>query len=331
MKISPARVAATAGAFVAAGLGATLVNGRVRQHRRLRRGEDVEFGSVHSTPSSIQASDGVSLNVEVDEADRKTPVVVFVHGWVCTLDSWHYQRLAMRGAVRMVFMDLRSHGRSGRSTERHATLAQMADDLRTVIEQVAPRGPVVLVGHSMGGMAVMQLAQDDPEFFARRVQGVALIGTSSGKLMRGSPAFRRLVPLLRVASPVLDWGRSFNSYSVIKRWGLGPRAESRHVDMADEMILRAPTHVLMDFYPNFVSLDLRPSLPALATTHCVVVGGTDDQLTPISHARRLHDAIADSKLIEVEGAGHMIMLEAHDEVTEAIEDVVDLVRKDMDA
>ena len=76
--------------------------------------------SAPSTAIRVQvtAADGVLLNCEVDEAERKTPTVVFVHGWVESIDVWHYQRLALRGKVRMVFVDLRSHGESGRSYHR---------------------------------------------------------------------------------------------------------------------------------------------------------------------------------------------------------------------
>lgn len=325
------RIAATAGAFVATGLAATVLNGRAQTHRRRRRGEEVAFGSVHSTPLALTASDGVSINVEVDEADRRTPVVVFVHGWVCTLDAWHYQRLAMRGAVRMVFMDLRSHGGSGRSGPANSSLADLASDLADVVTEVAPRGPVILVGHSMGGMAIMRLAMDRPELFERRVRGVVLVSTSAGRLMRGSPALRRLVPLLRVAGPVLEWGRSFNSFSVIKRWGLGPGAQERHVDMTNEMLLRAPLHVLLDFYPNFVGLDLTPGLATVSTATTTVVCGTDDQLTPPSHSERLAAAIDGARLELLDGAGHMVTFEEHEAVTSAIEGVVAQVREEMDS
>jgi pimeloyl-ACP methyl ester carboxylesterase len=318
-----AKVATTAGAFVAAGVVATLLNGRQRDQRRLRRGEDVEFGSVHSDPVQVTASDGVVLNVEVDEAEHKTPTVVFVHGWVESIDVWHYQRLALRGKVRMVFVDLRSHGKSGRSRHDNSTISYLADDLRTVIGAVVPRGPIVLVGHSMGGMAIMELAASESKQFSRRVKGVVLISTSSGKLMRSSPALRYLVPLLRVTSPVLDWGRTFNSYSIVRRWGLGPNAQERHVDMTNEMILASPTHVLMDFYPLFVTLDVTKGLEVIGNATTVVMGGTADLITPIKHSRRLAEAIPGAKLVALEDAGHMVMFEEHQKVTQVIEDVLE--------
>jgi pimeloyl-ACP methyl ester carboxylesterase len=323
------KLAGTAGAFVMAGAAATLLNGRQRTLRRLRRGEDVEFGTVRSDGITIVSSDGVPLHVEVDEADRKTPTIVFLHGWVENIDVWHYQRLALRGQVRMVFVDLRSHGRSGRASAKRSTLADLGDDVLAVLDQLVPRGPVVLVGHSMGGMTIMQLAGTHPELFGGRVKGVVLLGTSAGQLMRSSPGLRYLVPMLRAGAPVLDWGRRFNSYSVVRRWAVGSNAAERHADMANEMILQAPTHVLMDFYPNFVGMDLTTGLAALGRARTTVIGGTADLLTPVKHSKRLADAIPDAKLVVVPEAGHMLMFEEHETVTQAIEDVLADVREDM--
>lgn len=324
-----AALAATAGAFVAAGVTATLVDTRRRERRREQRGEDVAFGSVHSPSRTVVASDGVPLNVEVDDVEpgdeeaTARPTLVFVHGWVCTLDTWHYQRLALRGLVRMVFYDQRSHGASGRSTRGGSTFAQLADDLRTVLDEVVPDGPVVLVGHSMGGITVQQLAAESPELFGDRVVGAVLLSTSDGRLVRQSPALRRVLPFLRAGSPLLDWGRTFNSYSVIRRWAVGPDALRKYADMSDEMILRAQTHVLLDFYPAFVDLDVRSGAKGLGQVPVVVACGDHDLLTPLKHARRLARTIDDAHLATFEGAGHMVPFEENVAVTRIIEDVLE--------
>ncbi|EFQ81797.1 hydrolase, alpha/beta domain protein [Aeromicrobium marinum DSM 15272] len=317
--------AVTAGAFAAAGATATVLNQRRAHHRRLRRGEAVEFGSVRGDRHTVVASDGIAINLEIDEVDPGTqdPVtLVLVHGWMCDLDTWHYQRLALRGRVRIIAVDQRGHGRSGRTSGRSSTFPLLADDLARVIEAHAPTGPVVLVGHSMGGMAVMQLAADRPDLFGGPVAGVMLIGTSAGRLVRGNAALQRVGALIGVSSPLLDWGRGFNSYSVIRRWAVGPDAAERHADMSNEMILRAPTRVITDFYPNFPSLDLFHALPTLATVRTVVLCGTADLLTPPKHSRRLADEIDSATLTLVDGAGHMVMFEEHERVTEALEHLV---------
>lgn len=318
-------LASTAGAFVAAGVAARFVNTRTRRQRQARRGEHVVFGSVHGPRRTVTASDGVAINVEVDDGPDDEPTVVLVHGWMCTLDTWHYQRLALRGRCRMVLMDQRSHGRSGRAKASSSTIEQLADDLDRVITECAPRGPVVLVGHSMGGMTIQQLAADRPDLFGDRVVGVALISTSSGRLMRGSPGLERLAPVIRMSGAILDWGRAFNSYSVVRRWAVGPDAQERHVDMVDEMILQAPTHVVLDFYAAFTTLDLTTGLKGLGVAETVVMCGTKDMLTPIKHSRRLAKAIPDARLVELEGAGHMVVFEAHQAVTEALEDLLESV------
>jgi len=323
------RAAVTAGAFVAAGAAATVLNDRRKTRRRRRRGEDVAFGSVHSTPVTVTGHDGVAINVEVDEPDTGVdgPTVVFLHGWMCTLDTWHYQRLALRHRVRMVFVDHRGHGGSGRTRSANSTLVDLSEDLRIVLEELVPEGPVVLVGHSMGGMAIQQLAVDHPAWFGDRVRGVALVGTSGGRLLRSSPVLRRLIPLLRIASPAMDWGRAFNSYSIMRRWAVGPAAEPRHIDMVDEMILRAPSQVIFDFHHNFVGLDLTAGHEALGRAHTVVIGGRHDQLTPISHSERLAESIPDADLVAVD-AGHMMMFEQHEAVSQAVETLIEQVRED---
>ncbi|MET1134191.1 MAG: alpha/beta hydrolase, partial [Aeromicrobium sp.] len=282
------RVAATAGALAAAGVAgaaATMLNKRKTQQRRLQRDEEVGFGTVRGDSYYVSAADDVPIHVEVDEGPA--PTIVFVHGWMCDLDTWHFQRLALRDHARLVFMEQRSHGRSGRSGRRNSSLHDMADDLRRVLDAHAAEGPVVIVGHSMGGMAVMQLAQLDPELFDDRVKGVVLVSTSAGKLMRRSPGLRFVVPLAKAATPLLDWGREFNSHAIIRRWAFGPHAQPSIVDMADEMILRVPTSVVLNFYDNFVELDLGAGLDAISRCRTSVVCGTKDVMTPFSHSRWL--------------------------------------------
>jgi pimeloyl-ACP methyl ester carboxylesterase len=313
------RIAATAGAFVAAGVAAKVLNTKQAERRRTRRGEDVAFGSVHSATRKVVSADGIRINVEIDEPDEPTqlPTIVFVHGIICTLDTWHYQRLALRGKVRMVFMDQRSHGASDVADRESSTIENLAADLHAVIE-ACTTGPVVLVGHSMGGMTVMQLAADHPEMFGDRVVGVVLVSTSSRLPLVASPAFRRLVPVARGIAPAVDWGRGFNSYSVVRRWGLGPNAQERHVDMTNEMILQAPTRVLTDFHPMFAELDVRHALETLSQVPAVVIAGTHDAITPLSHSRRIAAGIQGSSLVILEDTGHMPMFEEHVRVTELI-------------
>ena len=126
------------------------------------------------------------------------------------------------------------------------------------------------------------------------------------------------MPVARRIGPVVDWGRGFNSFSVVRRWGLGPNAQERHVDMTNEMILRTPTRVLTDFHPMFAALDVRHALEALSLVPTVVVGCTHDSVTPLSHSRKIAEGIAGSSLVIFEDIGHMAMFEEHVRVTELV-------------
>lgn len=326
---SAAALGAVVGGTAAAGVAARVASDRGRVSRRARRGEDVAFGSLHSTPRAVLATDGVSLNVEVDEpddtdgaegGDPRGPTFVFVHGWILDLDSWHYQRAALRGRARLVFYDQRSHGRSGRSSRAHCTLEQLGRDLESVLRAVVPDGPVILVGHSMGGMTLMSLAAQFPDLVADRVEGVVLLGTSAGEVLSGRGPLTMLQPLLRRLTYVVDQGRKVNGYAITRRYAVGPTAPEKYADMTDEMISRAPTYVMWDFYPSFVSLDYYTALESLPGKNTTVIGGTKDAITPFRHSRKLADLIDGSEFVVCEGTGHMIMLEEHERVTRVLLD-----------
>ena len=85
----------------------------------------------------------------------------------------------------MVFYDQRGHGQSGDGPLRaRYTVTQLGRDLETVLAVMAPRGSVVLVGHSMGGMTVLSHARQFPGRYGTHVVGAALISSAAEGLSR---------------------------------------------------------------------------------------------------------------------------------------------------
>jgi pimeloyl-ACP methyl ester carboxylesterase len=172
----------------AAGVGAAVGLRRLAVGRvRLRPDPDADepFGELRGKPLTVLADDGVPLHVEIDGPDDAPLTIVFSHGYTLNQDAWHFQRRDLPrlrpgdARPRLVFWDQRSHGRSGRGKPTHATIDQTGEDLYAVLQAtVQPGAPVVLVGHSMGGMSVMALADRHPELF----DGGAGGGTVSGKV-----------------------------------------------------------------------------------------------------------------------------------------------------
>jgi pimeloyl-ACP methyl ester carboxylesterase len=325
-----------AGAVGVAAAGTALRVARRRSviiHRD--EGDRTPFGSLRSRPITVVTDDGVDLHVEVDEYDggrrSRAPelTVVFVHGYALNLDSWHFQRAGYRGQVRAVFYDQRSHGRSGRSTPGHATIEQLGHDLAAVLDTVAPQGPVVLVGHSMGGMTIMALAEEHPELFGDRVVGVGLISTTAGGLTPhrilmpvlpetvGGVLGERMVALLARGGRTIDGMRRLGrSVALVATDDLafGDQVPASYVEFVDEMLSATPFEVIAEFFPNFAGLDKFETVRALSVVPTAVMCGTKDKFTPIGHSRKLHANIAGSTLLECDGAGHLVMMERHDEV-----------------
>lgn len=345
-----------AGAVGVAAAGSAAV-GIVRQQRQISRraGEEIPFGTLRSEPVTVVADDGLALHVEVDEVGAEagggaverllrrprgaTPpvTVVFVHGYCLNLDCWHFQRAAYRGLVRTVYYDQRSHGRSGNSDRAHSTIEQLGRDLLHVIEAVVPEGPVVLVGHSMGGMSIVALAEQFPELIGERVVGVALISTTAG----GLDPSRILVPMLpaRLTGPfargaVRTLHRGHRVIDVLRRagsavatvatdrWAFGAEVPRGYVEFVDRMLAATPFEVVADFFPNFAGLDKFDFVEVLGRIPTSVVCGTADRLTSIGHSRKLHSRIPGSRLLECEGAGHMVIMERHELVNAELDQLI---------
>ncbi|WP_128379180.1 alpha/beta fold hydrolase [Streptomyces cavernae] len=364
------RIAGIAGAaigVVAAGAAAGVAIERLTVGRGMRRKARLAldstgpYGALRGMPGKAYADDGTELYYEVDEVEtdtaplaprrrrlfgRKAPApvtVVFSHGYCLNQDSWHFQRAALRGVVRTVHWDQRSHGRSGRGVAQHqddipVTIDQLGRDLKAVIDAAAPEGPLVLVGHSMGGMTVMALADQYPELVGERVVGVALVGTSSGRLgevnfglpVAGVNAVRRVLPgVLRALgqrAELVERGRRATSdlfAGIIKRYSFASKDVDPAIErFAERMIEATPIDVVAEFYPAFNDHDKTEALARFAELPVLVLAGVGDLVTPSEHSEVIADLLPDAELVLVPDAGHLVMLEHPEVVTDRLADLL---------
>ena len=336
--------AATVGRIVAGSAAAAAGGLLIGRRRRKKVSDDPQpFGTVHGDVHEVKADDGLLLHAEVDEIapyrtaannDHKA-TVVFVHGFSLTSDCWHFQRLAFRGKRRMVFYDQRSHGRSGRAEHGTATIDQLGRDLLQVLDTLAPGEPVVLVGHSMGGMSIVALAEHHPELFGDRIVGLGLISTTAGgqrthkivsKYIPDAVGRRVVERGLLVAAErerILELARRSGSaiaLRVIEEFAFGDDPVPRsYVEFLDSMISATPLKVLVEFIPQFDALDKFHVVAAFSRVPTWIVCGTKDKLTSIEHARKLHEHVPGSHLVELRGGGHMPIFEHKDRVNELLE------------
>jgi pimeloyl-ACP methyl ester carboxylesterase len=291
---------------------------------------------------TVRTDDGVDLHVEVDGQADAPLTVVLSHGFTARLVEWEVQRAALRHRARLVLWDQRGHGRSGWTPLTQATIDRTGRDLGQVLDAVVPSGPVVLAGHSMGGMSVMALARQRPELFGTRVVGVFLLATSAGGLVETGPlgyaikAVRRLglLPLylrfLQLIAPLLERFRRRGTAigrRVTRRLLFGADdADPRSVRLVQNLLEETPLPVAMAFYATFLDHDETAALEVLRRVPVTVVAATHDRLTPAAHGRQIAELIgSNAELVVVPGAGHSVNLTRHEIVDRAFLELLDRV------
>ena len=274
---------------------------------------------------TVRTDDGVDLHVEVDGDPDSGVTVILAHGFTARLAEWELQRAALRPRARLVLFDQRGHGRSGWTRLTAATIDRTGRDLGEVLDATTPEGPVVLAGHSMGGMSVMALARQRPELFGGRVVGVFLLATSAGglaghglvglalALVRRLGLLALYLRLLQVLAPLLERVRRRGTRLgrwYIRRYLFGRQdADPAHVRMVQDLLEETPFTVSAAFYATFLDHDETASLDVLARVPVTVVAASDDRLTPVAHARRMAARLGPAAdLVVVPGAGHSVNL-----------------------
>jgi pimeloyl-ACP methyl ester carboxylesterase len=322
------------GALVGTAVGLAVAGAAIavtrRRHEPVAEPGEVLGALSPDRTTSVITEDGIELVVEeVDPADGGKPelTMVFVHGFALSRRAWHFQRRALarltEPRVRQILYDHRSHGESARATEASSTIDQLGRDLGEVLDKLVPDGPTVLVGHSMGGMTIMALAEQRPELFADRVCGVALIGTSAGEVGKSGlprPVLSRYNPLTRNLGRLADWqpglvelARAAGgqlTHRAVRTLAFGARDVSPAlVDFLIELLDATPVRVLADFLETFGTHNRYAALAGLRHTHVLVLSGDADRITPFRHAERMALELPDAALVRARGAGHMVVFE----------------------
>ena len=272
------------------------------------------------------------------------PTLLFTHGFCLPQDCWHFQRAEFSATHRMVFWDQRGHGRSERSPldakgrRKPVTIEQLGQDLYAVLEATCPEGPVILVGHSLGGMTMMALAEQHPELFGERIVGAALISTSAGRfedVVFGLPRpsaklLHRTTPtmleLLARQTGLVERGRALGGdlgLVLTRRYAFGSEVPESVLRYTQDLIQSVPIDVIADFYPIFGRLDFGEAVPVFDRVPTLVLSGANDLVLPVAHSEALADAIPSADYVVLPNAGHAVILEHPDAVGEALRNLVD--------
>jgi pimeloyl-ACP methyl ester carboxylesterase len=281
----------------------------------------------------VTTPDGVPLAVrEVGPTDAPL-TVVFAHGFCLRMGAFHFQRMRLSDEwgpqVRMIFYDQRGHGRSGEAPPETYTVTQLGKDLETVLQVIAPHGPIVLVGHSMGGMTVLSHARQFPRHYGGRITGAALIASAAegvaqsplGEILN-NPALEAVRRAARSAPKLAQRGRN------VTRSVIGPilRAASYSdvnvsrsvVGFSEKMMLDTPIPTMVEFLRALEVHDETAGLRTLTKIPTLIVCGDHDLLTPAEYSKRMADALPDSELVIVGRAGHLVLLATPEPINDGL-------------
>lgn len=328
------RLVAFAGAAVAAGAGMAAQRKVINKRRRNDPEKEVAFGSLRGERSrTLDLSDGAHIYVE--EFGPESPRgVVFVHGSVLRTDVWHYQMQGLTGH-RLVFSDLRGHGKSTKGDADYS-IKVLGEDLLATIDALGLE-EVVVVGHSVGGQVAMQMCHDNQDLLGSRVKGLVLVNTSYGPFTETLIAGGMIARVERITRRPFDaLGKRHEAIEKIRKlvrpsdavfWGValaafGEGASPRHIDFTYDMLANSPVDVIFDLVRSYRDFDLADQLHEL-TVPALVIGGTHDRLTLPKASLHLAAVLPKSDLKIFDGCGHMTMLERHEEFNELVQQFVD--------
>lgn len=279
---------------------------------------------------ALHVDDGARLHVTTYGREDAEVTLLLGHCWTADEQDWHYQvrhLLATYGPdLRLVTWDARGHGRSDVAVERDCTVSRLARDLGHVVDTFAGEGPLVLAGHSIGGMSIMALPEVRPDV-VERVAGLVLVATSSGGLDTVTLGLPDMGPLLRsqllrvLATRARLLTRSERrrtpsiERAVVNRLLMGTPLRLRDAGLVVDQLVSCSPATMSGFYRDLMRHERTEGLKAYAGVPTTVMVGGADLLTPPSHARRLAAAIDGARLLVLPGAGHYLPLERDEAVS----------------
>jgi pimeloyl-ACP methyl ester carboxylesterase len=317
-------LAATAlGAAAAAGtlvLRHSMSSLKARSNPRLDPLYDVPDDVAHH---QIPAADGGSLHIL--DRGRGRPLVL-IHGISLQAAVWSPQLHQLGDRYRVLAMDVRGHGGSQAGADGFGRTVA-ARDLATLMDHFDLHDAVI-VGHSMGGMILMEFAGDFPDQVAKRVAGLVFMDTAAYQLLPG-PALPVAKALGRQVKQRFESGRRVPQRQfgdddlswAFARLAFGQQPSAKAVDQARRFLEAMAPSTSLPSYLDLLDHDARRALAATQTPSLVLVGSRD-LLTPVFAARRVARFLPHARLEVVPGGGHQLMQERPDEVAALLDEFV---------
>lgn len=268
----------------------------------------------------------------VDGPSDAPVTVVFVHGYTLAAKAWHMQVGHIHEHARCIMMDYRGHGSAEDYRSEECSIDGAADDVYHVLQDAQVNGPVIMVGHSLGGMVVFNLVRRYPEV-KENLRGVIVISTAVDSFTtQGMPQILASPLVAKIheaaeASPENAAGVKQSLANIVApalaatifRFGTPKEIVNFHA----ELINKTPLKTLVGYLDDLQHHGEMEGVAALNGIPGLVIVGDSDQVTPLSQSEKIVSIWKDAGLQVVPNAGHMIPLETPWIVDKAIDEMID--------
>ena len=301
-----------------AGAGVAAAAMGAAAYRNVKRAREAE--RLNPPEGKFVTIDGVRLHY-VERGSG--PLIVLLHGNGTTSSDWFASGVAERltGSNRVIAFDRPGFGYSERPRSRIWTPAAQAKLIAAALAELG-EGPATVVGHSFATLVGVSLALDHRD----AVSSLVLLGGYFYPTIRADVPFVAppAIPLIGDAmrytiSPLI--GSALKSHMETKMFAPAPVAQGWLDEFPFEMTLR-PSQIRAEaaeagiMVPAAAAVAGRFEEIALPVT--IIAGAGDEIVETASQSERLAEAVPGSKLVVVEGAGHMVHYTATARVSDAI-------------
>jgi 3-oxoadipate enol-lactonase len=243
-----------------------------------------------------------NITLAFDRRGSGTPLVL-LHGYPLDHRIWLEVAPILKDRFDLILPDLRGFGGSSTVSNPY-TLNDMASDIASLLDRLGVEKPAI-AGHSMGGYVALAFAR----LYPGRVRGLGLVSSQAA-----------------ADTPERREGR-YKSAAEVAEKGVGIVTEAMSAKLSEDPRVRTFVHEMIeDQSPQALIGALKAmagredATPLLSSFNfpVTVIHGTADQLIPVERAREIRNILPEARLFELEGVGHMPMVEASSQTAEGL-------------
>jgi pimeloyl-ACP methyl ester carboxylesterase len=283
---------------------------------------------------SVTTADGLSLATTQIGPETADLTVILLHGLMCDSGFWRRQTSHLTSRhpdICVIAYDHRGHGCSDRGCTRSNTLEQLARDLAAVIDATTPTGQIVLIGHSMGAMTILQYLQHQQAGNVDRIAGVGLIASAAADITRYGLGRMLATPLVADACALAS--RIPASAEAVRTTAVRATAPiwrpvTKNAHSLAALINAPQLPIVAGFLASISRFDGTAAFRILSGTPTLVMCGTRDLVTPHHHSAAIFAAVPAAEFVVVPDAGHMLMLERPAVINERLDALLERARID---